>query len=378
MSKKIVILAGEASGDMYGAQLVAALRTYQPDLQFLGMGSSKMAAAGVELIVNANDVSVVGAVEVLTHFPAIYRAAKKLKALLRHEKPDLLILIDFPDFNFHIGQYAKRLHIPIAYYISPQVWAWRKGRIHTIKKFVDLMTVILPFEVEFYRKHNIPVFFAGHPLVDLVKTTSSKEASLKTFELNNSHPIIGLLPGSRHSEIRRLLPTILESARLLKQRYPNAQFILPLAHTLTPDSIAPYLQGYQLPITIIKQGHHNALQLCDLTITASGTMTLEIALLAIPQIVIYKFATLSYWLAKLLIRVPYFALCNLVANDALAPEFFQEEANPERIATEAQAILDHPQRQALIRDKCLALKTTLGKQQVTDKIAHHLVKRFLL
>lgn len=376
MAKRILMLAGEASGDMYGAALARALKEKKPDLLLSGMGSQAMRAAGVDLLIDASTVSVVGATEVITHLPAIFRAIKRLKHFLKTEKPQLLILIDFPDFNFHIGKFAKKLGIPVAYYISPQVWAWRKNRIHDLKKFVDLMLVILPFEAPFYRKHQIPVCYEGHPLVDWVHSPLSKPDFCEKYHLSEDKPIIGILPGSRHSELKRLLPILVQTAEKCQETYPDAQFVLPLAPTLLADDLKPYLTQSKVRIQIIDSHRYAVIHACDLTLSASGTVTLETALLNTPQIILYRLGRLSYWIGKALIRVPFFGLCNLIAGKAIVPELLQDDANPERLHACVQSILNDPKKQAQIREDYQALRTQLGEQQVTDRLASTLITHF--
>ena len=355
----IMMLAGEASGDLYGGHLVKALKTLNPDLQFFGMGGPRMKEAGVDIHVQAKEVAVVGALEVLTHFFRILRAARHLKKLIKEKKPCLLILIDFPDFNFHIAKFAKKLKIKIFYYISPQVWAWRKGRVKTIKKLVDLMMVILPFEVDFYKKENFSVCFEGHPLIDIVKP------DLQPL-LKKTYPTIGLLPGSRDEEIKQLLPVLIETALMLKKDYPNAHFILPLASTLSKEMILPYLEKNNLPLDIISNQTYAALASCDVIITASGTITLEAALLQTPMVIIYKLKTLSYLLGRLLVKVPHIGLCNLIANERIVPELLQNEVTPERISIEVKKILNDT---SVIKTKLLKIRNLLGEKDVNQRIA---------
>ncbi len=372
-NKKIMILAGEASGDMYGAHLVQAMKAQAPQLEFFGMGGPQMAAAGVIQAVDAATVSVVGISEVFSHLPAILRAARILKKTLLTKKPDLLILIDFPDFNFHIAKFAKKLNIKIFYYISPQVWAWRKGRIKTIRKLIDKMMVILPFEVDFYQKNNVRVCFEGHPLIDIVK------ADTHTLLDSSKRPLIGLLPGSRHGEINRLFPTLLAAAQQLKHHYPEAQFVVPLAPTVTKAMLTPYLSPLRsLPIQFIENQTYTVLSTCDVVIAASGTVTLEAALLETPMVIIYRLKPLSYYLGKYLVKLPFFGLCNLIANEKIVPELLQAEANPHTITYEVRRILDNDAVRQKMKHQFAALKQQLGQTGVTTRIASAALEMILL
>ncbi|MBI5447504.1 MAG: lipid-A-disaccharide synthase [Gammaproteobacteria bacterium] len=361
---KIMILAGEASGDMYGARLVEAMRAQEPALHFLGMGGTQMRAADVDIRVDAASVAVVGITEVLSQLSIIMKALRTLKQALLDEKPRLLILIDFPDFNFQIAKFAKKHQIKIFYYISPQVWAWRKSRIQTLKKTVDLMAVILPFELELYQKAGVPVCFEGHPLVDEVNTHRVTHQPLP-----HTHPCIGLLPGSRHSEIQRLMPLLVECAEKLKISYPFAQFILPLAPTLKREDIEAYLQHTTLPLRIVSAPLPQALANCDAAIVASGTATLEVALLALPMVIIYRVKKLSFYLGKLLIKVDHIGLCNLIAGERIVPELIQAEANSTRIVSEIRKILDNEPYRLQMKQKLGQISTRLGPQGATQRIA---------
>jgi len=284
-------------------------------------------------------MAVVGLVEVLKHFDVIAAAFLKLKKILLQNPPDLLVLIDYPGFNLRLAKVAKKAGVKVLYYISPQIWAWRQGRVRKIKRLVDHMAVILPFEARFYEKAGVPVSFVGHPMADLVKVSVSRSAAADSFGLDPSCKIVGLFPGSRRSEVSRLLPTILQAAKLLKQNFPDVQFVLPLASTLHDEDLAPWLAEADLPVLIVRERIHDLIRACDAVISVSGTVTLEIALVGTPLVIIYKLSPLTFQLAKRLVKVEHIGLCNIVAGERVAEELIQDDASPENIAERIQHIL---------------------------------------
>ncbi|OGT47912.1 MAG: lipid-A-disaccharide synthase [Gammaproteobacteria bacterium RIFCSPHIGHO2_12_FULL_38_11] len=332
--KKIFISAGEPSGDLLGANLAQALLKKDPTLQLTGMGSDRMKKAGVSIQFNSEKLAIVGLAEVITHLPSILLTWHKIKKYLQKTKPDLLVLIDFPDTHFNIMKYAKKIGIPVLYYVSPQIWAWRPGRIKQIKKYVDHMAVLFSFEEKIYRDATVPVTFVGHPLGDLVKPIMSLDAAYAFFKLNASEPVVTLFPGSRNSELKNHLPVILESAKQIRKQKPNTQFVLVLADHFNPDDI-------KLPddIKIIQKNLYDLLQITTAAIAVSGTVTLEIALMQVPLCVIYKFGAFTFWLAKKLIKVKNIALCNIVSEKTIAKEFIQDDATPNAISTEILKLL---------------------------------------
>lgn len=339
-SKKIMIVAGEASGDIYAAGLIRAVYQQDSSIQFFGIGGPRMAEAGCDILVDSAKMAVVGLVEVLKHLDVIAPAFLQLKKILLQDPPDLLVLVDYPGFNLRLAKVAKKAGVKVLYYISPQIWAWRQGRVHKIKQLVDHMAVILPFEALLYKKAGVPVSFVGHPMADMVQVSLSKPGAATSFNLDPNRPVIGLFPGSRHNEISRLLPIILDSARLLLERFPTAQFVLPLASTLTEDDLTPWLNGHNLPLTITRERIHDLIRACDAVISVSGTVTLEVALVGTPLVIIYKLVPLTYQLAKRLVKVEHIGLCNIVAGETVATELIQDNASPEKIAAEIVRLMD--------------------------------------
>lgn len=364
-----MIVAGEASGDIYGADLAREALKLDPNLHFFGIGGARMREAGVETLVDSADMAVVGLVEVLKHFDVISAAFLKLKKILLSSPPALLILIDYPGFNLRLAKVAKKAGVTVLYYISPQIWAWRQGRVKKIARLVDHMAVILPFEASFYERAGVPVSFVGHPMIDLVNVTLDRNAAAVSFDLDPAGKIVGLFPGSRKNEIERLLPVIVDAALTLKERFPGIQFILPLASTLAPEDIIPQLAAAGLSVTITRERIHDMIRACDAVISVSGTVTLEIALVGTPMVIIYKLSPLTYQLAKRLVKIDNIGLCNIVAGETVVRELIQEQANPDTIAAEIGALLDDTDYCNSIRNKLAEVRSKLGRGGASRNVA---------
>ncbi len=367
--KKIMIVAGEASGDLHGSNLVREALRANPDLAFIGMGGAKMREAGVSILVDSAETAVVGLVEVISRFAAIYRAFTTLRKILRSDPPDLLVLIDFPDFNLRLAKEAKRAGVKVLYYISPQVWAWRVGRVKKIARLVDRMAVVFPFEVPFYENERVPVTFVGHPLVDIVHPTTARPDAQAAFDLDPARRTVGLFPGSRKGEIANLSATIVESARLLKKHFPDVQFVLPLASSLTTDDIAPLVKSSGLDIRVVEGRIYDVIQACDAIITVSGTVTLEIALMGVPMVIIYRVSPFTYAVGKRLIKVDHIGLCNIVAGERVVRELVQDDAEPAWIAAEIARILTDTDYNKDMRGKLLNIRGILGAPGASERVA---------
>ena len=342
-SKKVLIVTGEASGDLHGSQLVAVLRNLSPDIKICAMGGEKMRTAGAEILVDSTSLAVVGVTEVLSRFGAILQALRYLKAFIREEKPSLVILIDFPDFNFRVARAAKKHGSPVLYYISPQVWAWRSGRVKAMARWVQKVAVIFPFEVPLYEKAGIPVEFVGHPLMDYWGTEGGCEgAGGKEKGKYPGDPLIALLPGSREKEVSSLLPEMLRAAEHLLRERPQTRFILPLAATVHREDVQKYLPKDFPSLTIVEGRTYEAIRAAQLVIVASGTATLETAILGRPMVVVYRVSSFSYWIGRALIRVNWIGLVNIVAGRKIVPELIQKEASGEKIYAEVLKILKNP------------------------------------
>lgn len=364
-----MIVAGEASGDMYGAMLAREIRELAPDSSFLGMGGAGMRAAGVKTVIDANDMAVVGLVEVVAHFPVILNAFTALKRIIRTEPPDLVVFIDYPDFNLRLAKVAKRAGVKVLYFISPQVWAWRAGRVRKIARLVDHMAVLFPFEVPYYEKEAVPVTFVGHPLLDMVRPEMTRDEAFARFRLDPAKKTVGLFPGSRRSEIKTLFPVILEAAQLLTKDFPGIQFILPLASSLRDEDIRSQIVAAGLEITVVAGRTHDVIQVCDAIITVSGTVTMEIALIGIPMAIIYRVSPLTYAVGKHLIKVDHIGICNIVAGERVVKELIQDDAEPGKIAAEITAILTDPVYAAAIRAKLATIEAKLGSGGALGRVA---------
>lgn len=362
-TKKILIIAGEASGDLHGAKLVKELRCLHPQIYFYGMGGSQMEQAGVNLLVKTAKLSIIGFLEVIVKIKQFIAIFNKLRRSLVTEQPDLVILIDYPEFNLRFAKVAKRHGLKVVYYISPQLWAWRQKRVEIVKKNVDHMAVIFPFEVDFYQKANVSVSFVGHPLVETVKTTLDHEAACKLFDIAKEHPVVGLMPGSRFVELKFILPILAKAAHELSLTNPQIQFVLPLASAFTQQDIQPYLEGYNLTIKFVTSHHYDAMKLCDVIIVASGTATLEIALLEVPMVIVYRGSRLSYAIAKRMVKIPHVGLCNIVANRQIIQEFIQDNATSENITHEVRRILTDENYLTQMKSDLKAVNSALAESK---------------
>lgn len=357
-----MISAGEASGDMHAANILKALHTMHADVEFYGMGSQQLRDAGAELLVDCSDIAVVGLVEVLFHYRKIMKALNILRESLRNNPPDLLILVDYQEFNFKLAETAKALGIKVLFYISPQVWAWRQHRVHKIGKIIDMMAVILPFEEKFYKDANVPVRFVGNPLTDKTHPDKDRQTCFNEYGLNSTEKVIGLFPGSRRGEIKRVLPIQLAAAEKLLKDKPDLQFILPIASTLNKALFSDYIENYNhLNIKLVKDLPYNVMQCCDAIITASGTATLEIALMGIPNCIVYKISTISYLILRQLVKIKHIGLVNIVAEKYIIKEFLQFEAKPQLITDEINLILDNETYRDNMITELNAVQNKLGK-----------------
>jgi lipid-A-disaccharide synthase len=369
-TRRVLIVAGEASGDLHGANLVRALRRHDPGIMVSGIGGMRMKQAGVEILVPASEMAVVGITEALFRLGIIIKARQKMKNLLKSiPSPELIILIDYPDFNIHLASLAKRWKVPVLYYISPQVWAWRRGRINKLAKRVDRMAVILPFEEDLYRNKGVDVTYVGHPLLDAIPEHFNREEAIEKLNLQNASPVVGLLPGSRQEEIENTLPFMVKAVEILSSRYSQIECLLPVAPTVSVDLVHSYLADSNVAIHISDLDIYRTLTACDLALVASGTATLETAIMGVPMVVVYRVSPVTYWFGKRLVNVPYISLANFVAGKQIVPELIQDEFNPERLAEEAFRILeDLQERENMIRN-LKAVKNGLGEGGASEKTA---------
>ncbi len=364
-----MIVAGEASGDLHGGNLIREMRRIDPNLSFYGLGGGRMKAEGVKLLADAADTAVVGLTEVVFKLGTILRVMHHLKTSLRKERPDLVILIDYPDFNLPLARAARRLGLKVLYYISPQVWAWRKGRIDTIRKSVDRMAVILPFEEQFYREAGVNVTFVGHPLLDEVRKKYARTEAMKRFGLKDEAITVGILPGSRRSEVERLLPEMLKACRILTEKLSPLQFVLPLAGTLDPEFVRDILRQFPVQVNVIRDEIYDVIAVSDVAIVASGTATLETALLETPMVVVYKVSASSYAIGRRFVRVDHIGLVNIIAGRAIVPELIQKEANPERIASEVRELIVRRGKAREVKAALTEIRGKLGTPGASQRTA---------
>lgn len=360
-NKTIMIIAGEASGDMHGANLVREMLNIDPSLNFYGIGGKKLREEGVQILADASEMAVVGLTEVVFKLKNILKIMAMMKKSLDERRPDLVILIDYPDFNLLIAKAASKKGIKVLYYISPQVWAWRKGRIGQIKKTVNEMAVILPFEVETYGREGFAVNYVGHPLLDVVKISCTKQESRKKIGLNEDKITIGILPGSRIAEIRKLLPELLRAAEILKNKMPDPQFVLPLADTLEETTVTEIISRFNVKIKVIAGHTYDVISCADLALVASGTATLEVALLKVPMIIVYKVSLTSYFIGRLFVSVKNIGLVNIIAGKTIVPELVQSDASGARIAEEALSILKNGERKQEMIRELESIRARLGE-----------------
>lgn len=368
--KKIMIMAGEASGDLHGANLAREIKRIDPSVALFGVGSREMRNAGVQQLADASEIAVVGLTEVVRHLPVIMRVYGKLKRFLMQERPDLLVLIDFPDFNIMLGKAARKLGIPVVYYISPQVWVWRKGRIRTIAQLVKAMVVVFPFEVALYQKEGVDTRFVGHPLTDVVRSDLTPEQAKRSLGLDADRRTVALMPGSRRTEIRDLLPDMLEAAGTLLSRFCDLQFILPVAPTLDRSFLQVFLEGAEVPVTVVDGRVYDVLRASDAAIVTSGTATLETGLMAVPMVIVYRISGFTYYiLSKLVHGLEHVGLVNIVCGKRLVPELIQEEASPANIADAVARMLNDPGYHDEIRGGLTEMRNRLGETGASARAA---------
>jgi len=353
--------AGESSGEQHAANMFLELKKQCPNIKGIGMGNAKMAQAGIDICYDSANIAVIGVVEVLKHYGEIRRALKIMQQLLDKERPDLLVCVDYKEFNFKLAKYAKSIGIKVLFYVSPQVWAWRPGRVKAYGEVIDMMAVIFPFETAYYDAENVPVRYVGHPSVDKVHPLHTKAEDLVSYKLNQNNPVVGLLPGSRANEIKRMLPVMLAAAEQLQVSFPGIQFVLPQADSISDALLQTYLKLSNINVTIVKNQPYDVIQCCDAVMTTSGTATLELSLLTVPMVIVYKLAPSTYWLGRWLVNIPFIGLPNIVAGKAIVKELIQHEATPKNLAAEVQRILSDDQYAAQMRENLSQVKQLLGQ-----------------
>ncbi len=361
------MVAGEASGDMYGAEVARCLFEKFPDCRIYGLGGQRMRRAGVQLEADISKSAVVGPFEVISSLGTLYRVFRRIAERIETDPPVAAILIDFPDFNLRLAKRLKQAGTPIFYYISPQVWAWREDRVKQIRDLVDKMLVIFPFEEELYRKAGVDVEFVGHPLIDMVRTTKSKEEFCANYQLDPRKPIVALLPGSRKKEVRFILPTLCKAAELITAERPDAQFVLPMAPGLDRRLIESIIHSQ--PISVLTNETYNAIRYARAAVVASGTATLETALLGTPEVIVYRISPATWFLGKFLLKVRLFGIVNIILGEEVVPELFQEKMTPLAVARMTQRLMDDVWMQSRIRGNYERLRRQLGSGKVAERVA---------
>ncbi|MEA3465295.1 MAG: lipid-A-disaccharide synthase [Thermodesulfobacteriota bacterium] len=368
--RRALIVTGEASGDLHGANLIKAAKHIDPQLTFCGVGGEKMAAAGCEILVPSSELAVMGLVEVVRHLPRIWGVFRRLKKLLfSADRPDVLILIDSPDFNLRLARQAKKAGIPVLYYVSPQVWAWRRGRVKGISAVVDRLAAIFPFELDYYRGYPIDVRYVGHPLLDEAGITGSATEYRQRHQLDNGSPLIGLFPGSRDNELKYSFPTIVATAKMLLKVHQGSRFILPLAPGVDASQLSTVLDQAGIEVTFVRETIYDIAAACDVVLCVSGTVTLQIALVETPMVIMYKAAPFTYAIGKHLVAVEHVGLPNIVAGKTIVREFIQQEANPQTLFTEMDRILTDEHYRQQMKINLAAVKDKMGEPGCSHRVA---------
>ncbi len=374
MPDEILIVAAEASADLHAARALDELRKIRPGIRAFGVGGPCLRAAGLETLYPAEDLNVMGIAEVLPKIPRILAVLRGMREAAAQRRPAVALLVDSPDFNLRLAKHLKRQGVKVVYYISPMIWAWRRGRARKIAKVVDRMLCILPFEERFYEGTGVSARFVGHPFAERLlpgDTASYQEA----LGLPSRRTTIALLPGSRRSEIQRIFPAMLEAAERIKARHPDVQFVVPVAVTLPESALRPALARHAtLDVRLVAGRADEVVGASDAALVKSGTSTLESALMHRPMVVVYKMAWLSYWVARLLVRMSHFALVNILAGRTVVPELLQQEASPERMAAEIERLLSDPGARQAQLDGLAEVRRSLGEPGAARRVAEEIAR----
>ncbi len=364
-----MVSCGEPSGDLYAGALAGEIRRLDPAAEIFGLGGERLRAAGGRLTGDYTGISVTGLVEVLRILPRSYAMLRRLIAAARASRPDVFVAIDFPDFNFRLAAALKRLGIPIVYYISPQLWAWRPARMQTMKRLADRVLVIFPFEEELYRREGVDVRFVGHPLVDLASATGPRDAFLRGHRLDPAAPVVALLPGSRPNEVSRILPVLASAMPLIAGRVPRVQFVVACAPEL-PDTSFAGIEG----AVLVRGRADDVLAAADVVVTASGTATVQAALHERPMVVVYRLSNLTYRIGKPFVKVDTYAMANLVAGSRIVPELIQQDCTPERVAAETVRFLTDSARYDATRAALAGVRAKLGAPGASARAAEAILE----
>jgi lipid-A-disaccharide synthase len=374
LTARLLLSCGEPSGDLYAGALTRELRSLVPDIAVSGLGGPEFAAAGGQLIDDYRGLAVTGLSEALAKVPRSIRVLGRLTAAARRNRPRALVVIDFPDFNFPLARRIKRLGIRVVYYVSPQIWAWRPGRIRTIRAVADRVLVIFPFEEAIYREAGIPVEFVGHPLVDLARPSAPRERFLPRLGLASDAPTVAVLPGSRPNEVARILPDLVRAGHAIAAQIPAAQFVIARAPHLDDELFRPAQPGPSSRAVIVEGETDAVLASADVALTASGTATVQAALHDTPMVVVYRLSPMTYRLGRPLVRVDTFGMVNLIAGERLVPELIQDAFTPEAVAAEALSILSDRERAARIRAGLARVRSRLGGPGASRRAAEAILQ----
>lgn len=374
MSARILLSCGEPSGDLYAGALTRELRTLDPGVLVEGLGGAAFAGAGGRLIDDYRDLSVTGLAEAVAKIPRSLEAMRRLVRAATRERPDVLVVIDFPDFNLRLAQRIKRLGVPVVYYIAPQLWAWRAGRMKTIRALIDQVLVIFPFEAPLYERAGVPVQFVGHPLVELIDRRATRAAFLASLGLDPSAPTVAVLPGSRVNEVHRILPVLNDAAKLIAVQVPRVQFVVARAPGLDDALFDSVGREGMPPIRLVHDATDAVLASADLALTASGTATVQTALHDTPMVVVYRLSPLSYSLGRRFVKIDTFAMVNLIAGERVVPELIQDACTPGAVAEEAVSLLTDPKRAATMRQRLSGVRNKLGGVGASRKAAEALLR----
>lgn len=372
-----MIVAAEASSSHYALRLIREMKSRQKDLHFFGVGDSLMENEGFERLGKSEEMAVVGAAEILNQFWLLKSVFDKLVEAVRTRKPKLVIVMDYPEFNLFLSRKIKPMGIPVFYYISPQVWAWRKGRVHTIRQFCRKVFLLFPFEIPFYSEHNVPYEFVGHPLLDDIDDQFLNPEHLKVIRnqrgISDKEIVLGLMPGSRHSELKQLFATQLEVARRLSLRIPNLKVLIMVAPTFEREQLHPYLENVKFQYILLKDDPFRMIALADFVLVASGTATLQVGLLEKPMVIMYRMKWLTAVYARMLVKgVKYFGLANLVLGKKVVPECMQEDATPDMIEQELADLILNPAKAEEMRKELRKIRPLLGEKGATRRVAESL------
>ena len=374
MSARLLLSCGEASGDLYAGALTRELRAIEPGVEVAGLGGPCFAAAGGRLVDDYRDLAVTGLTEAIAKLPRSLEARRKLVADAERARPDALVLVDFPDFNFRLAPLVRRLGVPVIYYISPQIWAWRPKRLETIRKIVDRVLVIFPFEETIYRSGNVPVEFVGHPLVDLAKPSAPRDVFLTARGLSPDAPTVAILPGSRPNEVSRILPGLAAAAQRIRVAVPAAQFLVARAPHLD-DDLFDALRARSLdPVAVVEGDADTVLASADVALTASGTATVQTALHDTPMVIVYRMSPISYHLLRPLVTITTYGMVNLIAGETIVPELVQNGFTAESVAREAVSMLTDRGRAQRIRDGLAKVRARLGGPGASRRAAEAIMR----